>query len=33
MDLHNRLLILIFPNAYVKFRVAFGWLQEILDGL
>ena len=32
MDLRNRLLILLFPNAYVKFRVVFGWLQEILDG-
>ena len=32
MDLHNRLLILLFPNSYVKFRVVCGWLQEILDG-
>ena len=32
MDLHNRLLILLFPNAYVKFRVVCGWLQEILGG-
>ena len=32
MDLHKRLLILLFRNAYVKFRVACGWLQEILDG-
>ena len=32
MDLHNRLLILLFPNAYVKFWVVCGWLQEILDG-
>ena len=31
MDLHNRLLILLFPNAYVKFWVICGWLQEILD--
>ena len=32
MDLHNRLLILVFPNAYVKFRVVCGWFQEILGG-
>ena len=32
MDLHNRLLILLFPNAYVKFQVVCGWLQEILGG-
>ena len=35
MDLHNWLLILLFPNAYVKFWVVCGWLQEIwvvLDG-
>ena len=32
MDLHNRLLILLFPNAYVKFRVVCGWLQDILGG-
>ena len=32
MDLHNRLLILLFPNAYVKFRVVCDWLQEILSG-
>ena len=32
MNLHNRLLILLFPNAYVKFWVVCGWLQEILDG-
>ena len=32
MDLHNRLLILLFPNAYVKFRLVCGWLQEILGG-
>ena len=32
MDLYNRLLILLFPNAYVKFRVVCGWLQEILGG-
>ena len=32
MDLHNRLLMLLFPNAYVKFRVVCGWLQEILGG-
>ena len=32
MDLHNRLLTLLFPNAYVKFRVVCGWLQEILGG-
>ena len=33
MDLHNRLLILLFPNAYVKLRVVCDWLQEILGGL
>ena len=32
MDLHNTLLILLFPNAYVKFWVVCGWLQEILGG-
>ena len=32
MDLYNRLLIQLFPNAYVKFWVACGWLQEILGG-
>ena len=32
MDLHDRLLILLFPNAYVKFRAVCSWLQEILDG-
>ena len=32
MDLHYRLLILLFLNAYVKCRVVCGWLQEILDG-
>ena len=32
MDLHKRLLILLFPNAYVKFQVVCGWLQEILGG-
>ena len=32
MDLNNRLLILLFPNAYVKFRVVCGWLREILGG-
>ena len=32
MDLHNWLLILLFPNAYVKFWVVCGWLQEILGG-
>ena len=32
MDLNNRLLILLFPNAYVKFRAVCGWLQEILSG-
>ena len=32
MDLHSKLLILLFPNAYVKFRVVCGWLQDILDG-
>ena len=30
MDLHNRLLILLFPNAYGKFQVVCGWFQEIL---
>ena len=32
MNLHNRLLIILFPNIYVKFRVVCGWLQEILSG-
>ena len=32
MDLYSRLLIQLFPNAYVKFWVACGWLQEILGG-
>ena len=32
MGLHNRLLILLFPNAHVKFRVVCGCLQEILGG-
>ena len=32
MDLHNRLLLLFFPNAYVKFWIVCGWLQEILGG-
>ena len=32
MDLHNRLLILLFPNVYIKFRVVRGWLQESLGG-
>ena len=32
MDLHNRLLMLLFLNAYVKLRVVCGWLQEILGG-
>ena len=32
MDLHNRLLTLLFPNGYVKFRLVCDWLQEILGG-
>ena len=32
MDLHNKLLIVLFPNAYVKFQVVCGRLQEILGG-
>ena len=32
MDLHYRLLTLLFPNAYIKCRVVCGWLQEILGG-
>ena len=32
MDLHNKSLILLFPNAYVKFQVVCGQLQEILGG-
>ena len=32
MDLHNRLLILLFPNAYLELRVVCGWLQEIFGG-
>ena len=32
MDLHSRLLILLFPNAYLKFRIVCDWLQEILSG-
>ena len=32
MDLHNRLLILLFLNVYIKFRVVRGWLQESLGG-
>ena len=32
MDLHNRSLIVLFPNAYVTFQVVCGWLQGILGG-
>ena len=32
MDLHNKLLMLLFPNAYVKFQVVCGRLQEIFGG-
>ena len=32
MDLHNKSLILLFPNAYVKFQVVCDQLQEILGG-
>ena len=32
MDLHNRLLILLLHNTYVKFRVVCTQLQELLGG-